>query len=58
MASVPRSRLVVVPGATHLSNLDRPIAFSGVVARFTRLVAGLPTVAEGPRQKASRRFGG
>jgi pimeloyl-ACP methyl ester carboxylesterase len=40
-ASCRRGRHVVIPRAMHLSNLDRPAAFAGIVAGFTdRLARG------------------
>lgn len=39
-ASCRQGRSVVIPWATHLSNLDRPRAFSRHVARFTDRVSG------------------
>jgi len=36
------ARRVTLPGATHLSNLDRPELFSFAVRRFVREVVGLP----------------
>src|SRR5262249_51805419 len=32
--AIPRSRLAVIPGAGHLSNLEQPTAFSRVLADF------------------------
>src|SRR6185437_5558270 len=31
---IPRSRLVVIPGAGHLSNLENPAAFNAAIAEF------------------------
>jgi pimeloyl-ACP methyl ester carboxylesterase len=39
-ASCRQGRRIVIPWAMHLSNLDRPSAFSGHVARFVDRVAG------------------
>jgi pimeloyl-ACP methyl ester carboxylesterase len=36
----PAARVEVLPGATHLANLDRPQAFADAVLRFVRTVAG------------------
>lgn len=36
------ARIVVLPGATHLTNLDRPELFTSAVRRFAREVAALP----------------
>jgi pimeloyl-ACP methyl ester carboxylesterase len=32
--AIPRSRLAVIPGAGHVSNLEQPTAFSRVLADF------------------------
>jgi pimeloyl-ACP methyl ester carboxylesterase len=37
------ARTVVLPGATHLTNLDRPELFTTAVRRFAREVAASPT---------------
>jgi pimeloyl-ACP methyl ester carboxylesterase len=37
------ARTVIVPGATHLTNLDRPELFTTAVRRFAREVAATPT---------------
>jgi pimeloyl-ACP methyl ester carboxylesterase len=58
VAAAQRGSLIVLPGATHLANLDRPDAFSGCVARFSRLVAGLPGGESEARPEPARRFGG
>ena len=39
------ARLLVVPGARHLVNLDRPSAYSSALARFTAEVTGSRPVA-------------
>ncbi|NJD27469.1 MAG: alpha/beta hydrolase [Chloroflexi bacterium] len=39
LAGVPNVRLVTLRGASHLSNVDRPAAFTGAMERF---ISGLP----------------
>ena len=41
-ASCRQGRRIVIPWATHLSNLDQPRTFSGHVARFVDRVAARP----------------
>lgn len=43
------ARLRLLPGAGHLSNLDRPEAFTAAVAEFAETVYGLKTGADGVR---------
>jgi len=33
-AGIPRSRLAIIPGAGHLSNVERPAAFNALVSEF------------------------
>jgi pimeloyl-ACP methyl ester carboxylesterase len=37
--AIPGSRLVVIPGAPHLANLEQPHAFNHAVRVFARRVA-------------------
>jgi len=36
---VPNAQLKVIPGAAHLSNLDRPAEFNAAIAEFLDLEA-------------------
>ena len=36
LAAIPRARLAVIPGAAHVSNLERPEAFNAAVREFCR----------------------
>jgi pimeloyl-ACP methyl ester carboxylesterase len=38
-SEIPGAQLVVIPGAGHLSNLDKPEAFNSCILDFLRKVA-------------------
>jgi len=43
-------KIVVIPGASHLVNLDRPSAYSSALARFTAEVARADRAGRGPER--------
>lgn len=47
------ARRIVVRGATHLTNLDRPEAFAGAVRRFAREVGAAPAADLSPADRSA-----